>query len=977
MTRMRGEILLIAVVLLLVAVSLNAAAQPTYSSTHFDVYDKAGAGAAYAQSVASALESAYSSLDNSGSSLAPSCSGPRYNVTIVSLSGEGGEVRTSFIYDSSSGAIKSACVSYILIAPGLSDSTLRHVAFHEMVHVSQASYYRYVSVVQSYPWYVEASAEGISSSLSGVCGWEPSYFSYSLYSASPYGYSDGSSQCYAYGAFYYWLISSGTASVPGALSGSLSGSSANSDWVNSNYVSYLIALAKGVSVCGRTYYPGYQAVTLSSGSWSAQVTLSGLSASYYKFSLPGSGVVIISVSGNARSNLLLNQPFHVSNSSLILALANPSTSSSTFQVSVRFSPSLLARVTGGVYNPLTGTISLQLYVTYADQPITGTVTVNGVSVQASDGQATVTLSNVSWGTLHLAISYSGESTSLDVALSKPSISLATRTPLYLTSSGYGSIVLAVTNPNQVSIETLASASPPLSGGTPILIFQEQRRKVSIPPGSSSVWFSFAVNGTVSPGESYIYLHTGVSERLSASFRIEPATISITNATYYAPQDKTVARLTIRPVSVTQCVEVKGISGTVPVNLSTYVVGTVTVSVPPPAVSLQASPEVVAPSWFTANVRVTSTSGGSCPSFPVEYRLEFLVNGTSIGSALYKCGESVVVASRLNCSRGSGDIYTLVVNSNPAWGARVRVTPPQIQVSLRSWTVMDNGSVVEVGISVRGPHRYYVLGRLVSNESFTLASQLKPGENVLAVDTGFERGEVRMPPIILKLHVPEVVQPPSQVNYSVEISTNARVKAGVTVRLNGTIIGRALFDPASNLTRFQLGVLPEKPGTYILRAEAWFASCETSFLYVTVSGVKVSAERFRAVGAGTSVTVHLFVHPRASVSVNVTVRGCGFDESRKVPANTTLNFAPGKPCALVVKAQALNHTSQTVVVWDYLSSLDPLGVLAGMLLERWFPESGVPLSYVELVLENELLVYACVIAAAILIWMRRRKGRSPG
>ncbi|MCC6004195.1 MAG: hypothetical protein LM590_07625, partial [Thermofilum sp.] len=85
----------------------------------------------------------------------------------------------------------------------------------------------------------------------------------------------------------------------------------------------------------------------------------------------------------------------------------------------------------------------------------------------------------------------------------------------------------------------------------------------------------------------------------------------------------------------------------------------------------------------------------------------------------------------------------------------------------------------------------------------------------------------------------------------------------------------------------------------------------------------------------------------------------------------------KPCALVVKAQALNHTSQTVVVWDYLSSLDPLGVLAGMLLERWSPESGVPLSYVELVLENELLVYACIIAAAILIWMRRRKGRSPG
>ena len=927
---MRGRLPILAVALALTMVAVVALAQPTYSSAHFDVYDRAGAGLAYAQSIANALESAYSALTGAGASLAPPCSGAKYNVTTMNLSGEGGQVMSSYTYDPSTGRIIKACISYILMAAGLSGSTLNHVAYHEMMHVAQASYYQYISVVQSYPWYVEASAEGLSSALSGVCGWEPWYFSYSLYSSNPYSYSDASIECYAYGAFYYWLISSGTASVPDALSGSLSGSSVNSDWVNSRYVSFLLALAKGITMCGRSYSPSYQTATLTGNSWTATVSLNGLSAAYYRLSLPAPGTVTITATGNVRSNLQLNQPFYVSNTSLIIAIVNPSTSNVDAQVTVTYSPPLVARVTGGVYRPLTGTLTLQLSITYANQPVTGTVTINGQSVQASNGQATVTFSNVTWGSFHVDVSYGSDTYSFDLTLSKPAIAWVTQTPLYLTNNGFGSLVLSVNNPNQVAIETIVAAAPPMNGSTPVLAFQHLNMTVSLPPGQSTLQFSFNVNGFVSQGEGYIHLYTGPSDRLSTSFQVRPAAVSILSASYDSSTDTTNVQVAIQPAGVTQSVSIRGTSGTLQVKLSTYTVGTVAFAIPSLVVVLQASPQIVAPLWFTASLQATMTTSGPCPSFPADYRVQLRVNGTDVGGRVYRCGETASLSYTLNLTRTPAETYTLIANDNPSWATKVRIQPPKIQVSLEKWTVTDNGSSVALRVGVSGPHRYLVLGRVVANESLEVHWALPAGSKTLVLDTGFEKKEIEMPPITLRLHAPEVVLHPYPLNYSLSILTNATVKARVKILLNGTLIGEAFLDTERNISTVKLSTVPKAPGAYILRGEAWFAGDETRFLYVIVRGVKVSADRFRLPGTNASITAYLFVYPRLQASINLTLTGCGLSALRKVPANSTISIGFAEPCALTVRAQVLNYTDQATVHWDLLNLYlaGPLGYIGG-------------------------------------------------
>ncbi len=926
---MRGWLPILAIALTLTTVAVAALAQPTYSSTHFDVYDKAGAGLEYAEKIAKAYESAYSALTGAGASLAPPCSGTKYNVTITKLSGMGGYTRWVYYYDSS-GRITKACIPYILMNTGLSDTELKRLAYHEMVHVAQVSYYRYASVIQSHPWYVEASAEGISSALSGICGWEPWYFHYSIYSSNPYSYREMQSQCYAYGAFYYWLITSRAASVPDALSGSFSGSTVNSEWVNSKYISFLLSLAKGITICGESYFPSYQTATLTGNSWTATVSLNGLSATYYKLSLPAPGVVTITATGNVRSNLQLNQPFCVSNTSLIMAIVNPSTSNVNVQVTVTYSPPLMARVTGGVYRPLTGTLTLQLSITYMNQPVTGTVTINGQSVQASNGQATVTFSNVTWGSFRVDVSYGSETYSFDLTLGELTVAWVTQTPLYLTNNGSGSIVLSVNNPSQVAVEVIVAVVSPMNGSTPVLAFQHPNMTVSFPPGQSTLQFDFTVNGFVSQGEGYIYLYTGPNTRLTTSFQVKPATVSILSASYDSSTDTTNMQVAIQPAGVTQSISMRSTPGMLQVKLSTYTVGTVAFAIPSPVVVLQASPQIVAPSWFTASLQATMTTSGSCPSFPVDYRMQLRVNGTHVGGQVYRCGETVSLSCTLNLTRTLADTYTLVANNNPFWATKVRIQPPNIQVSLEKWTVTDNGSSVTLRVSVSGPHKYFLLGRIVANESFEVHYALPAGSKTLVLDTGFEKRGIGMPPITLKLHAPEIVLHPHPLNYSISIHTNATVKARIKILLNGTVIGEALLDTERNVSTVKLSTVLKAPGAYILRGEAWFASNETRFLYVSIRGIKVSADRFRLLRTNASITVYLFVYPRLQTSVNLTLTGCGLSVFKRVPANSTISIGFAEPCTLTVRAQVLNYTDQATVHWDLLNLYlaGPLGYIGG-------------------------------------------------
>ncbi|ABL79166.1 hypothetical protein [Thermofilum pendens] len=923
----RSRLLVAFLAVLLVALVRVAVSAPAYTSTHFEVYDSAGAGVAYAQSVAAELESAYSALSGSGASLAPPCSGSLYVVNVTQLpGGEGGYVRWTYYYDSS-GRITSSCVNYIAIAPGLTSSTLRHVAFHEMVHVSQVSYFRYTAVPSSYPWYIEASAEGISSELSGVCGWEPYYFSNSLYSSNPYSYSGSAWQSYAYGAFYYWVLASGTSTVPGALSGSVSGSSVDSAWVDSTYVSFLLAIVKGVSICGSIYKPSFQSVSVTGTSTSFQVSLSGLSASYYSVSLPGPGMVTVSVSGNVRSNIALNQAFYESNSSLLLALVNPSTSSATYQVTITFSPPLLVKVSGGTFYPVDGRLSLQLYVTYAGQPVTGTVRVNGVDVQASSGYASVTLTNVTWGSVQLTVEYSGYSSTLSVALQKPSVTLYTQTPLFLSPSGYGDLVLKVSNPNQVALSLPLVVRPPVNSS---LAFQSLSQTLSLSPGDNTVRLSFSVTGAPAQGTGYVDVLTGSNDKVSVPFSVVPASLSVVKASYDGARGKTIVDVAVQPAALTVTVEVGGLGGKAAVPLSTYIVGVVEVSIPAPSASLSAKPELVAPSWFTARVSVSLSAQGSCPPYPVSYSLSLRVNGSDIGSAYFACGASKDVEATVNASRSDREVYLFVLNGNPSWSAKVRVVPPTISASLVRWTVLGNGSIVEAKVAVAGPHKYLVLGRVLSNESFTLTRSLPAGVKALDVDTGFAKLRLEMPPVKVHVSAPEVVLIPNAVTVRVTVETEAVVKASLEVRLNSSLQRELPVDTSLNRTSFVFELKPGAPGVYTLSVGSWFGGSEASFFYVVVKGVDVEAPPFVLVNEQAEVHVKLYVYPKLPIHANLSVAGCGVGEYRRILGNQSLTLRFDKACSAVVTVSVLNFTASRRIYWDYLNLAleNVLGTLDG-------------------------------------------------
>lgn len=911
-----SRLVMLAVALVLVAVLSPSLASPAYTSPNFEVYDNAGAGVEYARSTADALENARSTLLQKGATLAPPCSGSRYTVYVEKLGGEGGQVKWQYTYDPSTGKILSSCVTSIHIASGLSASTLARVALHEMLHVAQASYFRYSSVVSSYPWYIEASAEGVTGALLGSCGWEPRYFQLNLYSVNPYSFSGSAEECYALGAFYHWVVASGYSSVSGALSGSLSGSTVNSDWVNSAYTSFLLSLARGVSMCGRTYQPSYQQVQLSPSGWSTRVTLQGLSATYYRLTLPAPGLVTITVSGSPRSNLQLNQPFYASNTSLLLAIANPTTSPATYDISVSYSPPLLAEVKGGVFRPAGRTLEVKLYITYAGSPVSGEVRINGVSVEASSGLTTFTLSNATWGSYTLVVEYAGEKATVQLSLSKPSATLATQTPLYLTSGGYGDIVVSVRNPNAVDLELDLDVRPPTSGNSSFMEFAGVPRRVTLPPGENSVRLSFRVAGPVARSSGQLILDLG-GEPLALLFSVEPASLVVAKAFFDSSRGVTTAEVVVQPASLQVQVTVRGLSGEAPVPLSTYYAGLVSVQLPPYQVKLSAKPVLVAPSWVLVSITAGISTVGSCPQYPASYSIVVSVNGSHIGAAGFLCGSSASLESLLNLtSSPRGVRLLLVANNEPSWSTVLEAVPPVIRVSLTEWVITDSGSLVSLEVRVEGPHRYLLLGREASNETILLEKSLPRGEKVLLVEAGFEDIEVPMPRVELAIEAPEVVLYPGAVRLKVTVNSSALLNATLQVEVAGKPAGKLLV---SGKGRVELSaeVAPEEPGEIEIAVRSWFAEGVRKIFYVHVRSIGVQAPPLVLTGGEARITVLLRAYPPLPLPVNVTVRGCE-NRSLRVEGNSTLALSYSHPCVATVEARLLNYSSSTSVTWDVLN-----------------------------------------------------------
>ncbi|MEM2616663.1 MAG: hypothetical protein QXL64_03975, partial [Thermofilaceae archaeon] len=101
---------LVAPALLLAFIAAVALAQPSYVSQHFEVYDYANAGESYLKAVATAMESALEAVVGRGGSVARPCSGSRYTVNVVRISGgERGFTEYQLVFDSA-GQVKDACI---------------------------------------------------------------------------------------------------------------------------------------------------------------------------------------------------------------------------------------------------------------------------------------------------------------------------------------------------------------------------------------------------------------------------------------------------------------------------------------------------------------------------------------------------------------------------------------------------------------------------------------------------------------------------------------------------------------------------------------------------------------------------------------------------------------------------------------------------------------------------------------------------
>jgi hypothetical protein len=892
--------------------------QPVYVSRLFDVYDYAGAGVEYASSVASALEEAYSAYESFGVALAPPCSGSHYVVNVVQLAGgEGGFVKQQFTVEK--GLVKGACIAWVNITKGLDEQQLKHVAYHEVAHIAQAAYYKYETVILSYPWYVEGSAEGLASALSGVCGWEPHYFSYKLYGYSPYSFSGTSAQSYALSAFYYWVVKSGYAAPRETLSNSLSGASTLSDWVNQAYTKFLIALARGLAVCGNLHSPSFIDIYLPKGSWSTDVSLEGLSAVYYKILIPAPGPILITAPSGLSSNLLLNKPFKAENTSLYLVLVNSALNTVSGTISLSYTPLFEVSVASGVFDPEHGQLEVALRLLLAGQPVEGTVYINGTVVEASSGYAHTTLSVNGWGVYTISVRYLDETAYVKVRIAYPSAELETATPLYLSSSGLGELVACVRNAGDVAIKLQANAiAPPFLQAAPL--------EVIAPPGESRFSLKFSVAGQVEAASGELRLNLGASS-VNLPFRIVPAKLTVVEVSYDAETNVTTATALADPPGIPLTAHVPGLSGEAWFKLSTYYVGRASVSPPPPLVNLSARPLLVAPSWLLLAVNATVGTSSACPAYQTSYRVPVSINGTHLGVASLRCGGFAVLRALFNVSYGFGAAVVLAEKSGAV--LEVPIPLPEIDARVIDWLLTDDGSTVKVEVDIRGSSRYVVFGREVVNATLVVEKKLPPSSE-LVLDTGFETFTLPMPSTSLELVAPRVASSQTPLKLALVLRTLARVDASADLLLNGEVIGLVKLSKGYGREAiYELEVQPPRPALYNVTARAWFASASASVAYVSARGLELAAPPFVLLNRTADVKVTLCADPPLKLPVNITVTGCEL-ANFQAEANSSFKLSFARPCTLLLRASFLNLTTSSEIRWDVLSVMPKrsLGLLHG-------------------------------------------------
>ncbi len=907
---------LLAALITVAAASALVLADP-YLTEHFELYDAAGAGQAYLAALADVLESAYNRVKSIGVSLAPPCGRQRYTVYVVSSNIEGGVTSTLYIYDSE-GRVLSSCVAHINFTRNLSGPAMRKTVYHELMHVAQAAYYRYVSILHSCPWYVEGTAEGFACYLTGVCSSEPRYYDKRLYYLNPYSIQCAREESYSTGAFFHWLVSSGYASMPTAFERIFSSSNVQIPWLNAAYASFLLSIVKGQGLCGAVYRPYMQAVRLTGDQWSTSVTLEGLSARYYIIELPGSCTVEVKVTGSAvLSNLKLNEPFRVENQTLYLALVNPSPSAASLTLTVSASGYLSARIAGGRYDAATGQLEIDLSVAVGSAKITGQVYVNGTPYRADNGRVVAQLAGLSWGSYALLVSYEGLEATLRFSINPPVFTPVTKSPIYISMGCYGRIVVRADNPNPFKVYTSLLLEPPSIEGSEPLLFESKVVDVELQPGQGTIELPFAANRPSSQGELLIRVRYGSSSPVVARYTIVPADISVIEVTYNSTTDVATAKLFVPQLGAHFVSSFSGFSGEASAVYDTYVIGSVNLQIPAIAATLRVEPEVVAPSWLLTSVEASVATSGACPAFPVIYWVQLRVNSTTLGSASLLCGEAATLKGFINSTRPRG-AWRVKFTANDRWSTVVELTPPRVDVTPSSWLIHDEGITLNVTVSAFGPHRYYVANMVLSNSSGNLVLDFPKGSASVSIDLGFAEASLTVPPVRLYLEIPPVTSSPL-VKGRLRAETSALLNSSLSLKLNGTEVLRVKLSktgeaPVEEEFALNLSTL----GLHEVSLEAWFARASASIYYAEVRGVSISAPQFLLVGGKALVNVTLYAQPPLPLPLNLTLARHDRSHTVTVRGNSTLELSFNEPVVVEVTASILNYTASTLITWDCLN-----------------------------------------------------------
>ena len=921
---LRRYMVMVLIILIIIPIAVRAQA-PAVNSTHFIIYDLANAGQAYDQELDNYLEQAYSTYTSLGMKMAPPCSGSQYIVYVVpqaQQAGEAGITYWTYWYNPSTGQITNACVDYINISAGLNQEWLEHTAYHELVHVSQAAYVQYVVIPQEYPWYIEADAEGTASYYTNQCPLAQDYFQYNQYEYDPYDYSGKPIiNMYYYSAFIYWLIANGIGPATIEQNVFTENTVVNS-WLDNYYVQYLLSIVHGQNLCGTTYYPSFQTISMSGSTYSFSVSLQGLSAGYYEVQLPATGTIEITTSGGSIiSNIELNTAFSVTNTTLYMAVVNPTTSSETVTLTISYTPGIMVKIINGTYNVMKESLALELYVTYGTAPVTGTIYVNGTAASASNGYASITLTGITWGTYTINVTYGNSTALAQITLTQPTMSLITSSTLYLTSNSFGYLVFSISNPNNVVLITnimISSPPSPVNSLKPMIYFQPGNETVTLSPGETTVKIYFFTNSTVASGQGDIYLYNSPSTALTLGYNIVPAQVGVSNATYYINGNYTVVNAYVSGIGSVRSV-VAGLSGAVYVNYSTYTITMLTINITSPTIDLVPRIITVAPRWVLINATIGVYSPTTCPGYPVTYSGEFYVNNNYVGSATVQCGKAEFTWGVLNLTY-TGNKLTLTI-SNSSITTSLSIVPPRITVIGYLWNVTGTAEYVTVNLSVSGPYQYVILNHVLSNSTIQVNYTLPMSEGVLTISTGFNNITISRPIPSISLESPAITTYPHVISVTINITMppTFTYEGPLNVYVNGSLYSSTTVNlPPGKSNLVNVLVKPMVPSMYVINVElgTWSSSNITA-ASVELLGLNIQTEPLVFIGHYEAINITLNDYPPISLPINVTLHGCT-NETMVVTANASLSMAFNEECELSINASSYILTSEAISYWDDLN-----------------------------------------------------------